>query len=128
MTMVTPIPGFPVCRACNTRQRVRVHELTFVRHPDASGLTCPGSGKTRGQVDDIMRTFDCWENTNEVVRRTQVVDNADSVSLVNTLSAASVTVEVATRLQPGQVLRLIDELGVIARERGWRSLAAPVKG
>lgn len=118
--MTTPTaPATSICRACGISQQVYPSRRTFVRHADHAGRHCPGSGKTRGEIDDMLRTFDCWENTKEVTRRVQVVDNGDSVSLVNTLSVESASVEVAVRLEAQDVLRLIDELGVIARERGW---------
>lgn len=115
--MTNPSP--PLCRFCGTSQR-HASGMTFVKHIDRAGLPCPGSGKTRSEIDDMLRTFDCWENTKEVTRRVQVVDNGDSASLVNTLLVESAGVEVAVRLEAQDVLRLIDELGVIARERGWR--------
>ena len=110
----------PICRMCGTPQKIHATRSTFARHPGRGPDVCRGSGKTRGEVDDLLRTFDCWENTNEVVRHTVVVDHGDSIGLINTLSAQNAQVEVATRLLPADVLRLIDELGVIVRERGWR--------
>lgn len=117
MTTTTTLPA---CRACGTTPQIHATRRTFAPHIDTHGRTCRGSGKTRSEVDDLLRTFDCWENTNEVVRHTVVVDNADSISLINTLLVEGAGVEVATRLVPDDVLRLIDELGVIVRERGWR--------
>lgn len=109
----------PLCRACSTHQKIHATRGVFASHLDPEGLRCPGSGKTRGEVDDLLRTFNCWENTKEVTRRTVLHDEGDSVSLINTLWVLGASVEVAVRLEAQDVLRLIDELGVIARERGW---------
>jgi len=111
----------PICRMCGTPQKIHATRSTFARHPGRGPDVCRGSGRTRSEVDRLLRTFDCWGNTNGVARHTVMIDNADSISLINTLSAEGVRVEVATRLAPDDVLRLIDELGVIVRERGWRS-------
>jgi hypothetical protein len=107
-----------VCRMCGTSQKMRGR--TLARHTASLGLHCPGSGKTCSEIDDLLRTFDCWENTKEVTRRTLVVDEGDSVSLINTMRANGVEVSVSVRIESVSVPRLIDELGVIARERGWR--------
>lgn len=110
-----------ICRACNTEQQKAPSKgFVFRRHAGAGREVCPGSGKTRPQVETMLRTFDAWDNTDQVTRWTLIEDQADSVSLINTLSVKGTDVEVDVRLEPSDVLRLIDELGVIVRERGWR--------
>jgi hypothetical protein len=110
----------PTCRACGTSQKIHATRFTFARHRGPEGLPCRGSGKTRAEVDDVLRTFDCWENTDEVKRRTMINDEGDSVSVINTLSARNAEVGVATRLQPADVVRLADELNLIIVKWGWR--------
>lgn len=110
----------PTCRVCGTSQKIHATRFTFARHPGPDGLPCPGSGRTRAEVDDALRTFDCWENTDTVKRRTLVNDEGDSVSVINTLSARGVEVGVTTRLLPADVVRLRDELDLIIRKWGWR--------
>lgn len=117
---MTQSTAVSTCRACDTLQRLS-KIFTFYAHPDSAGKPCRGSGMTRSQIEDMLRTFHCWENTDQVSRRTALEDNADSVNLINTLLVhGDVVAAVSTRLQPPDVLRLIDELSIIARERGWQ--------
>jgi len=119
--MKTISGGESNCRACGGLWRVTKSNHRFVKHPgDSDFEACSGSGKTRSEVDDMLRTFECWENTKEVTRRTQVVDNGDSVQIVNVLSVSGdVVVELAIRITSVDVVRMRDELTAIIAQREW---------
>lgn len=86
---------------------------------------CPASGRDRYGIDDLLRTFEAWDNPTGTDRKrlyrqtATLVDNGDSVILSNALQTGDADpLVISVHIHPDDTLRLIDELTAIAKKRG----------
>jgi len=108
------------CLVCETDQWKRTDGRAYIHDGVTEPVSeCPGSGKDRHEMLTVMREFDSRDNTTQVQRHTDVVDNGESILLTNTLRIrGDLVAEIVTDVGPQDTLRLIRQLVSIARARG----------
>lgn len=96
--------GCPLCgqEVPTTHRGVfKVHELPYevrVMRPAGSDIRCKASGETPGNVNRMLRTFECEGNYDDnhhrprrsVQQSVQLVDNGDGLGLVATLKISGI--------------------------------------
>jgi hypothetical protein len=118
------------CRMCGrTDLELRTKDSSLKTHSTAPGLPmsevwrCDGSGRTRAEVDQLLRQFDSWDDApgSDVHRRTELIDNGDSISVRNTARvgrAMDLVADIDVRIDPSELPRYIEELQLMAAQRG----------
>jgi hypothetical protein len=97
----------------------------YAAHPRPdTGQACDASGRSRAEVERILRTFASWEPRQRDVRvAVEIKDGGDSVILESQVSltdalGTELLTTVAVRILPQDTRRFIAELIAIADARG----------
>lgn len=123
--------GCPVCGSDKARMTA---SRRWSKHKPADGYSdgvrygtvgatpdCPASGKSRGEIDELFRTFECWGNDRArgYGRYATLRDNGDSVIVGAEVGfGGENSIELDAIIRPEDTRRLLAELTAIAVKNG----------